>query len=115
MNVQLQLVDGDSADLTKLWQWLNAERELRGHVHKSPAPIDRTQLGGLTDLLTVAVGAGGAGTVLASSLITWIRNQRTRAKVTITANGRRVTFDITTAQDISPLLHRLLDPGADDA
>ncbi|MCC3767597.1 hypothetical protein [Streptomyces sp. UNOC14_S4] len=114
MDVRVQLADGDSTDTAALWHWLSAERELRGRVSQVPSPIRETDLGSVTDLLTVAVGTGGAGTVLAGSLITWIRSRRTAAKITIEASGKRVTLDIATAQDIYPLLQQLLEHGIDE-
>ncbi|MFE3947798.1 hypothetical protein ACFXPV_38970 [Streptomyces sp. NPDC059118] len=115
MNVQVRLVDGDAVDVAALWQWLNDERDLRGRVVRTSATVGATELGGVADLLTVAVGAGGSGTVLATSLIAWIRTRRTTATVTVEANGRRVTLDIATVDDISPLLHELVARTADTA
>ncbi|MFJ3794241.1 hypothetical protein [Kitasatospora sp. NPDC090091] len=106
----MRLVNGDAVEVSALWQWLNDERELRGRVVREPAPIGATELGGFADLFTVAVGAGGSGTVLATSLIAWIRTRRTTATVTVEADGKRITLDIATVDDIFPLLHELLTP-----
>jgi hypothetical protein len=113
VDVRVRLVDGDAVDVAALWQWLNDERDLRGRVIRAPAPVGATELGGVADLLTVAVGAGGSGTVLATSLIAWIHTRRTTATVTVETNGRRITLDIATVDDISPLLHELVAPTTD--
>lgn len=115
VDAQVRLVDGDAADVAALWQWLNDERDLRGRVVRAPAPVGATELGGVADLLTVAVGAGGGGTVLAASLIAWVRTRRTTATMTVEAHGRRVTLNIATVGDVSPLLHEILAQTTDNA
>lgn len=71
-------------------------------------PIGETELGPVAELLTVALGAGGAGTVLASSLKTWLLSRRITAKITVETAGRKVTMDIQTAGEVMPLLERIL-------
>lgn len=115
VDAQVRLVDGDAADVAALWQWLNDERDLRGRVVRAPASVGATELGGVADLLTVAVGAGGSGTVLATSLIAWVRTRRTTATITVEAHDRRVTLNITTVGDVSPLLHEILAQTTDNA
>lgn len=62
--------------------------------------------------LGVALGAGGAGTVLASSLKTWLVTRRTTAKITVESAGRSVTLDIQTAAEVAPLLEQILKAAA---
>lgn len=106
-------VEGDAGDdIASLGAWLGEERELRGRVWVLGTPIGDDQLGSLPDVVSVAVGAGGAGTVLASSLITWLQSRRTTAKITVEAAGRSVTLEIQTLEDVRPLLVKILK--ADD-
>ncbi|MFI1359624.1 hypothetical protein ACH4TV_39520 [Streptomyces sp. NPDC020898] len=114
MDVRVQVTDDGSTEAAALGQWLSDEHELRGRVRGIPAPLGPTELGGATDLLVVAVGAGGAGTVLARSLITWIQNRRTTAKITVEVQGKRITLDIDTVEDITPLLQHLATPAIDE-
>jgi hypothetical protein len=76
-------------------------------------PIGETELGSATDLLTVALEAGGAGSVLASTLVTWLRTRRTSARITVESAGRSVTLAIQTIADIAPLLEQVLRAGDD--
>ncbi|GAA1612934.1 effector-associated constant component EACC1 [Kribbella karoonensis] len=109
MDVDIRIAGGSDDDLGALRDWLSAEDELRGHIRTVDAPIGETELGSLPELLTVACGAGGAGTALATALITWLKTRRTSAKLTVESGGRSVTLDIKTVEDVRPLLHDILD------
>jgi len=66
-----QAVDGARA----LLRWLADEAELRGRVRLADtAPIPGS-LGALSDTLVVSLGPGGAATVFAAALISWIRHR----------------------------------------
>jgi hypothetical protein len=108
MNVQIRIIGGTSEDLTALGEWLKEENELRGAVRVAHGRIGDTQLGSVTEMLTVALGSGGAGAVLASSLKTWLATRRTAAKLTVESAGRRVTLDIETISEVVPLLEQIL-------
>ncbi|GAA1264343.1 hypothetical protein Psi02_76060 [Planotetraspora silvatica] len=114
MEVRIRSTDGDSGDLMALREWLDAEDDLRGRVRTAHAPIGDTDLGALPELLTIAVGAGGMGSVLASSLKTWLLARRTSAKLTVEANGRSINLDITTTDDVIPLLAQIINAPNDD-
>jgi Effector Associated Constant Component 1 len=117
LDARIWITDGPGEDLAGLGEWLNDEDELRGLVQAVHGPIGETELGPVTDLLTVGLGAGGAGTVLASSLKTWLLARRTAAKLTVEYAGRSVTLDIQTAAEVMPLLERILnvlEAGDDD-
>jgi hypothetical protein len=108
MDAKVWMIGDDRDDIGLLSAWLVEERELRGSVRVVDAPIGEEQLGSLPDLLTVGLGAGGAGTVLASSLITWLQSRRTSVKLKVEAAGRSVTLDIQTIEDVRPLLEQIL-------
>ncbi len=72
MDAQIWITGGTGGELAALSEWLRDENELRGRVRTVHSPIGDTELGSVTELLTVALGAGGVGTVLASSLKTWL-------------------------------------------
>ena len=101
-------VAGDADDVQSLGAWLGEEAELRGAVRIVGTPITETELGSLPDVVSIALGAGGMGTVLASSLITWLQTRRTVAKITVEAAGRTVTVEIQTLEDVRPLLEEVL-------
>ncbi len=113
MEARIWIVDGGGEELAALGEWLQGEDELRGRVRATHGVIGETDLGPVAELLTVALGAGGAGTVLASSLKTWLLTRRTTAKITVESAGRSVTLDIQTAGEVAPLLEQILK-AADD-
>jgi hypothetical protein len=108
MDAQIRIIDGTGEELSALSDWLGAEAELRGRVRIVNSPISDTELGALPELLNVALGAGGAGTVLATSLVTWLKTRRTKAKLTVESDGHSVTLDIETINDVKPLLEQIL-------
>ncbi len=112
MDAQIRITGGTGGELAALGEWLGDEDELRGRIRTVRSPVGDTELGSVTELLTVALGAGGAGTVLASSLKTWLMTRRTTAKITVKSAGRSVTLDIQTAAEVAPLLEQILK--ADD-
>jgi len=108
MDVWVRIAGGSIEELTALSEWLNDESELRGRCRLVRTPIGGTELGSIPELLTVTLGAGGAGTVLASSLITWLQTRKTTAKITVEAGDRSVSLDIETVRDVGPMLQQIL-------
>jgi hypothetical protein len=108
MDIKVRVTGGGDGELAALGAWLSDEDELRGRVKIVRGPIGDTELGSLPELLTVALGAGGAGTALATSLRTWLSTRRTSAKITVQAGERSISLDIQTVGDVAPLLERIL-------
>jgi hypothetical protein len=114
LDVLIRIAGADSEDLlTALSEWLNGDEELHGRVRTIRQPIGETELGSAIDLLAVALGAGGAGSVLASALVTWLRTRRTSAKITVESGGRSITLDIQTVGEVAPLLEQVLQADND--
>jgi hypothetical protein len=113
MDAQIWIVGGADGELAALGEWLQGEDELRGRIHTTHGAIGETELGSVVELLTVALGAGGAGTVLASSLKTWLMTRKTIAKITVKSGSRSVTLDIQTVDEVAPLLEQILKAGDD--
>ena len=108
MNVQIRIAGGTDEELAALSEWLQGEDELRGRVRLVRRPIGETELGSVVELLSVALGTGGAGTVLVSSLKIWLVTRMTTAKITVESAGRSVTLDIQSADEVVPLLEQIL-------
>lgn len=111
--------DGDA--LRSLLDWLRREDAFRGRVCAAQTPVRPGEMGaGALDALVVALGAGGAGTVLAASVSTWL-NQPRRADVrlTITADdGRHIELDARRVRDPALLVReveRLLRPESSES
>jgi hypothetical protein len=85
--IVLRVTGGEDpyAELVSLRAWLAAEGALRGRLTIDQPPVPSGQMGALSDVLVVAAGAGGAVTVLASSLSVWLKHRR--ADVTIEVRG----------------------------
>ncbi|HEY4454676.1 MAG TPA: hypothetical protein VGN81_10240 [Pseudonocardiaceae bacterium] len=103
------------AALRDLSGWLASEDELRGRLELRRKPIVPGQLGGVLDVLTVALGSGGAGAVLGTSLSTWLIQRRADVSVTVTGpDGRKVTVDVHRAADPAEIIRevgKLAEPG----
>ncbi|MFJ7250046.1 hypothetical protein ACIQWA_36165 [Kitasatospora sp. NPDC098652] len=94
--LRIRVTDADRGANTSLLAWLRAEDELRGRVELEAAPPHPGSLGTLADVLTVAVGAGGAVSGLTSALIAWIRRRAGETVVQVTlADGSSVELRAT--------------------
>jgi Effector Associated Constant Component 1 len=111
MEVLIQVAGGDSDELRDLSAWLCDERGLRGIVHLVSPPVGHEELGSVTDAIAVALGAGGAGTVLASSLVTWLQTRRTTVRLLVQRGDQKLVLDLQTTDNVLPLIERLLEPG----
>jgi hypothetical protein len=115
MDVGIRL-SGDSAHalLTELHAWLSREDALRGRVAAAgQSAIPPGQMGGLTEVLIVGLGAQGAGSALAASLAVWIRHRRPSVDIEVTgADGRRVKIAARDADiDVAALVRDVAGAG----
>uniref|UniRef100_UPI002F908481 effector-associated constant component EACC1 n=1 Tax=Streptomyces sp. NBC_01553 TaxID=2975877 RepID=UPI002F908481 len=109
MDTLIGISGGDEvSELASLVNWLRAEREL-GAVRVVRRDIEETDLGGVLDVVSVAVGSGGVGVALAQSLSAWLRARRSDIKITITANGRTIEVDARRVSDPVGLITRVLE------
>jgi hypothetical protein len=72
-------------------------------------------MGGAVEILSVALGSGGAGAVLAGALATWVQTRRARISVELVQDEagetvRRVEVDAASA-GAAERLYGLLVPG----
>jgi hypothetical protein len=118
VEIRISVADGDLADLESLDDWLRGEPELAGRVSAAGAPPTRGHLGALTEVLTVALGSGGAITVLAASLKGWLSLPR-RSDVTVKIerkDGSSVTIAakrVAAGQaDVESIIRQALEDGA---
>lgn len=75
--------------LRSLSDWLNSDADLRGRVRAvRPAP-EPGKMGAAIELLTVALGSGGAGAVLVRSICTWLARRDPEVTVRLKDGGGR--------------------------
>lgn len=98
--------------LESLSDWLRKEPELRGRMTTHVRSPAAGEMGPVTDVVAIAVGSGGALTILATSLKTWFAQPR-RSDVRIkvrSANGRTVEIDAKRVSDVEALVRTALGP-----
>ncbi|MDA1362462.1 hypothetical protein O1R50_22765 [Glycomyces luteolus] len=107
--------DGDHGDeLRMLNSWLSNEPELRGRVKLERSAPGATELGAVVEAVIVALGAGGTGSILASSLVTWIKSRRTTVRLKVQVSSKTVELELATVDDVGPVLKQVLDVVTDD-
>jgi membrane-associated two-gene conflict system component 1 (EACC1) len=113
MEVTIRVAAADAeTELRSLRDWLATEDELRGRVALRSTTPRPGEMGAVVDVLTVAVGAGGAATVLAGALTTWLRTRRSdlTVEVTDTEQGRTVKLTGSNIKDPEALVREVLGP-----
>ncbi|MFC4535960.1 effector-associated constant component EACC1 [Sphaerisporangium dianthi] len=115
MQAELRISGGDAVgELVALIAWLRSQRELQGRVRPVTGPPASEELGGAVDLITVALGSGGAvGMVLARALTAWLTNRHSDVILTVTTQTGTVTLEAKRASDPLPLLKEVLRHEAD--
>ncbi|WP_219518201.1 effector-associated constant component EACC1 [Nonomuraea ceibae] len=107
MRVEVRVVP--TGELVSLTRWLRSQRPLQGRIDPVGRPPGREELGGAVELLSIAVGSGGAGMVLARALTTWLTNRHADVSITLTTPERTVTVEAKRVGDALPLLQEVLD------
>jgi hypothetical protein len=76
----------DVAAVSALRQWLSDEPEFRGRITAGDAEMSDGDMGAVVDVLVVAVGSGGALTMLVNSISAWLRQRRSEVEVELTTS-----------------------------
>lgn len=100
----------ETDDLRLLARWLRDEDELRGRVTLVDKPAEPGHMGGVADVLQVAVGSGGAVTAFVTSLFGWLHHRRAIHRVTLRirlANGTETELTCGSTDDAKTLLDKL--------
>lgn len=103
--------EGSVDELFGLLEWFNDDDELRGRVRLPTAPIRPGEMGGLTEVLVVALGASGVAPVLARSLTTWFTHRRSDIALTLSAGETELTIDAKRVKtpEVAQALQALLE------
>ncbi len=107
---------GDMAALESLDAWLRDEPRLAGRVRPLPSPPKPGEMGALAEALLVAVGSGGALSVLASAISSWLAQpRRSDIQVRVEVPGERIVEvggDRISAAEVESLLREAMDSRA---
>ncbi|MFI5845605.1 hypothetical protein ACIA8K_38465 [Catenuloplanes sp. NPDC051500] len=111
VHATIALVDDQVQELSSLYAWLQSDDEFRGRVTAIAKDLRPGEMGGATDALVVALGAGGAISVLVSAVSGWLTARRTRLSIEITDAGRsrRVEIDAANAGVAARLLREAFE------
>ena len=109
MDVAIVVGSEDARDLPDLFAWLRREDELRGKVRLQSRPLAPGEMGTLTELIAVAIGSGGAASVLAGSLSTWLAQRKSDITLKVTGrDGRIVELKARRVAEADRLLREVL-------
>lgn len=116
MSIHLSLAGESPLDFESLYEWLRQEEALRGKVQKAPKSLNQHEMGALSDVLIVAVGAGGMLSVVANSLSTWLQNRGTNIRICITSpqSEKTVTIEAGNVKDTEALLRMAMGETSED-
>ncbi|MDX6389269.1 MAG: hypothetical protein QOJ73_332 [Streptosporangiaceae bacterium] len=109
---RIAVADGSPDDLGSLYRWLRNEDALRGCLRFVLAPFGTEEMGTAQDAIAVAMGSGGAFTILATALPVWLRQRRgsqIKLEVTVPAWGLRLVIEADKAEDADRLLRQVLN------
>ena len=94
----------DYAEIGSLQDWLSSTPGLRvSRSARQPGPGEQ----GALDVLTVIAGSSGLVAVL-KTIPEFLRSRRMGFSITMTAKDKQFTVDVTNADEIMPILERLL-------
>jgi hypothetical protein len=74
----LTLADKGSEDLRHLYNWLNGDDNLRGHMELVKTPPESGTLGGLFESIVTNLATGAAVAVFVNLFVVWIRERKGR-------------------------------------
>ncbi|WBC14882.1 hypothetical protein O7600_28040 [Micromonospora sp. WMMA1998] len=103
MRVEVVGLSGQAVDdeLRSLQHWLRAEGELRGRVDAVERPPVPGTLGSLIEALVLILAPGGVATVVAGSLLSWLRERRSDVTVKLTrSDGSSVELSATRVRSL---------------
>jgi hypothetical protein len=97
-------------DLSLLRQWLESDPALAGSVAPDQIDIKPGEMGGLSEVLVVALGSGGLATALAGNLSSWMSSRKAEVTVTKTgADGSSASLTVKNVDDVDKVVKEFLD------
>jgi hypothetical protein len=111
VEAEIRVSGGDEVkEFAALWEWLRGDRALASALRVVQQPPGENELGGVFDVLVVALGSGGAGVALAQALPVWLRSRRSDVTITVTSPTGKVALDAHQVREsaVLPLLQEVL-------
>jgi hypothetical protein len=109
VDVAIVVDSQDARDLSDLVAWLGREDALRGKVRLQSRPLAPGEMGTLPELIAVAIGSGGAASVLAGSVSTWLSHRKSDIALKVTGrDGRIVELKAQRVAEADTLLREVL-------
>jgi hypothetical protein len=114
VEARLLIQDADAgraeSELRSLADWLRYEEDLRGKVVLEHREVTAGQMGGLPEALIVALSTGGASTVLARTVVEWIKQRKSDVTVkAVKPNGETFEIDLRRVTAPDALVAQLCD------
>jgi hypothetical protein len=109
MDVEINISgSGDAEELKNLEDWLLDEPRLAGcPVTRPAASPEPGQMGALSDVLVVAMGSGGMGVALASSLSVWLRTRVSDVSLRIRTKQGEVELTASNTKNAAALIEAI--------
>ena len=116
MRARLKVAGGTDphAELLSLRDWLNREPDFRGRVDVEEPVVRPGEMGGLAEVLTVALAGGGTLSVLAGSVSVWLEQRRSDITIEVVAPDGGST-KISARGRAADTVAKNLDPDRDGA
>jgi hypothetical protein len=102
------LGDSTGRQSDALLAFLKSEAGLYASVNRVGRPIAPTQLGDVANVIAVALGSGGAVSVLSGALSTWMTSQRSDVAISIKTSDREVVIDAKGVKDLEAVISAAL-------
>lgn len=121
MRATATVAAGNGPDAYALRDWLNNADGLRGEAAIHPPPPAIGQTGSITDIVTVAVGSGGAAALVVKKVYDWYVLRRNAGALHVRykrADGTELELKVDRAQDRAELMdraRRFLEAGDESA
>lgn len=96
-------------EFASLEEWLVEDPDLRLCRITREVPEPRPgEMGGISDVLMVALGSGGAGAALATSLSIWLRTRVDRVSVRLKTDKGQIVIQATGTDDVADQVRKII-------
>jgi hypothetical protein len=96
-------------ELASLEEWLLDDPELRAcRIDRKAPELRPGEMGGISDVLIVALGSGGAGAALATSLSIWLRTRVDRVSVRLKTDKGEIEVQASGTGDVADQVKKII-------